>query len=658
MQYHNNTLCLDYNEIVPVIMNRDNFHYHKREGKITVYGYGGIGRLVLIEYETLPPKYRAIVKETYGNPYEYVAKQPILSLIDWDYQAQKFYQDYVLPNGAKLPATDTDVNGKPIINYVHRYTAAATWLNMIQRLMNDKRALKRELNISMAEFWKLCTEMINLKAVHLPTNERRLKDKLSNYRAKGYDSLIEAHKFGNSYRAKVNDEVSEAVLKEMIKLRNKHDDTVIAEAYNQWATENNYPTISAETVGYRRRQWANELMLSREGIATTYNKLSKRIHRDRPSAPLLLINSDDNNLDAYFINGKNKWYRPVLYVVMDAYNNYILGYAMGDTVTKELIYEAYRNAYAHVRELTGGEYLWRQIQTDHWGISGKNTTELEQFYTSMAKFTPAALKNAPAKYIEASFGVVWHQKMKQVFPNNYSGHNVTSVEKLNPDTLTTANYPDVSEAPAMVERLIWELRNTKRKDCEMTRQEEWVSAFHQSQESKHKAITVEQRLMLFGKQTALPNSITAAGVVFQLNNVKRTYELSQKDIYEHNGKKVRITYDPYDMHNILVDDGKGYRKVLPLFQNTKAALADQEAGDRDRLNTLLAEKSTLMDMMNEPLEQRKAIIERYKIDAESRLQAGVLVKAINHADTKLVTALQGGASDDDIENSMSIYDLM
>lgn len=659
MQYHNNNrLCLTYEEFVPSIMTESNYKYHKANKKISVHGYGGVGRVVLIEFESLPDKYRKAVKEAYGNPYEYIAKEPILKLIDWDYKAETFYQDYILPNGGKLPSVDKDSKGKPVINYVKRYTHAANWLNMLSRLTDDKKALKRELNISMAAFWQTATELINLKNVNLPTNQKRLKQKLSEYRANGYEILIEKHKFGNNYRAKINDELSEAVLKTLLEQRNKHDDTVIADDYNKWAKENGYQPISNETVGYRRRQWAAELMLSREGVAKTYNKLSKQIHRDRASAPLLLINSDDNNLDVYFIKGKNKYYRPVLYVVIDAFNDYILGYAIGDVVTKELIYEAYRNAFAHVMELTGGQYMWHQIQTDHWGISGKNTTELEQFYNRMGTFTPAGHKNARTKYVEASFGTIWHQELKKVFKKNYSGHNITSNEKLNPDTLVTSNFPDVNEAPSMIATLIDNLRNTRRKGCDLSRKEEWINAFINSEKSKKKLITSETRLGLFGKQTKLPISVSSAGIVFELNRVKRTYELSQKAIFDNIGKKVNVTYDPYNFDEILVTDGNTYREVISLFENTKAALADQVEGDRDRLNILMAEKATLMDMINEPLAARKAALERAKIDAESRINAGVLIKEISHNDTKLVGAMDAGASDTDLENSITdIYDL-
>lgn len=666
MQYQNNKLCLEYDELVPAILSEPNYKYHKAQGNITVYGIGGNGRIVLIEFETLPTKYKHLIRKKYGDPYVYISKQPILNSLEWDWEAQKFYQGYVLPNGSKLPSSDKDSNGKDQINYVHRYTTAATWLNMLIRLTSDKRALKRELNISIADFWETATEMIKIKNVNIPATPTRLKQKIKIYKeGGGYESIVEKHKFGNTSAAKVVGDLATAYLKELLSLRNKHDDTVIAEEYNRFAVEQNLETITPETVGYRRRQWANELFLEREGMGKTYNKLSKRIHRERASGPLLLVNSDDNNFDAYFINGNNKWYRPALYVVLDAYNDYILGYAIGDTVTKELIYEAYRNAMNHVRELTGGSYLPLQIQTDHWGISGKNTTDLEKYYNSIATFTPAGLKNAQTKYIEAAFGVTWHQMLKKLFKHNYSGHNITSKEKLNTDLLRTSNFPDVKDMPKMISMFIEAMRRTKRKNEKINRQEEWLLAFETSEKSKKKAIDSETRLRLFGKvhspnNRLYANTITAAGLTPTINGTSYVYEMSQADIYQHNGKLVQITYDPYDPSEILATDGKGFRQVLTQFNKTKAAIADYQDGDRARINNLLDEKKTLIPLIQGAIEGRKELLDRHKIDAESRLQANVMDKAIAYQDTKLIHAINNGASDDQIsdDDNTDIYSLM
>lgn len=638
MEYLNDTtLCLEYDEFVPAIINRNNFYHHKNQGNIIVHGRGGNGNKVLIEFESLPLKYKIAVRRHYGDPYQYASKQPILNSLVNDEKAFEFYNSYMLPNGDKLPNTDRDLRGKTQINYVHRYTENANWLNMLGRLTDDKRALKRELNISIAQFWDTATDMIKIKKVALPRNARRLKDKLKSYQEEGYESLIETHKFGNDFSKKISDDEAESLLQEMLAQRNKHDDTIIADAYNTWAKETGRKTITPGAVGYWRKKWRNKLEFEREGLARAGNRLSKRIKRNRPSAPLLLINSDDNVLDAFFTTEDNNWYRPVLYVVIDTFNDYILGYAWGDSVTKDLIKEAYRNAHRHVMQLTGEAYCWQQLQTDRWGISGKNTTDLEQFYNSMGTFTPAALQNAPSKYIERAFGVTWHQTLKRIFTTNYSGYNINAKTKINRDNLTPNNFPDISENAQIIDAFIWAMRMTKRSGTDLSRHEEWVQAFQTSEKAKSKLLSPEMRLQVFGKVHEYTNQITAEGLTPTLLGKRREYELSQQQLLAHVGKRVQVIYDEHDLSKVLVTDGKGLRFLAYEYGKVPAALADYEPGDAERIRQLQNEKKTLLPTIQGFINTRKDVLERARIDAESRLQAGVLVKEIAHEDQRLLT---------------------
>ncbi len=645
MEYIDNKLCLEYSELVPVIINRDNFHHHKRNGNFKVLnGRSCLGKSIMIDYESIKPKkHKDAVKNYYGDPYIYISRQPILRSLDYDYKAEAFYQNYILPNADKLPNSNYTINDKPQINYVERYTVAATWLNMLIRLTSDKAALKRELNISMGKFWETACGMIKSKKVDLPATYKRLKLKIKDYQLNNYASLIDTHKFGNSYSKKVIGEVAEAFLKEMLSLRNKHSDHTIALEYGKWAITQNLKPITPEAVSYRRKKWHNELLLEREGLTKTYTKLSKQARRKRPSAPLLFVNSDDNVLDIYFKAPGNDWFRPVVYVVIDTFNDYVLGYAMGASVTKELVKEAYRNANRHVMELTGSSYMWQQLQTDRWGISGKNTTEIEHFYNSMATFTPAGLKNSQAKYIERSFGTIWHTALKKLFPRNYSGHNLTAKQKLNPDTQKPAYFPHIDDAPVMVAQFIEALRHSKRTDCELTRQQEWLQAFEASDKSKKRLLSTEQRLQIFGKRHSHLNRIESKGLTPTLLGQPRIYELSQAMIFENIDKKVQVIYDEHDLSTILITDDKGLRFLAHNYKLLPSAIADYEDGDYERIQLLLKEKKTLQPKIQALIDGRKNILERAKIDAESRLKAGVLVKELNHKDQMLITAVQNGA---------------
>lgn len=556
------------------------------------------------------------------------------------------------PTGDKLPDSAADLTGKKQINYVHRYAEAASWLNMLIRLTNDKQALKRELNISIMSFWDMAAEVMKIKGVRLPYNPKRLKAKIKEYQVGGYASIIELHKWGNDFSKKLS-EAGEALLKGMLSHRNKHDDTVIAAQYNIWAKDAAMETITPGAVGYWRKKWENYLILARDGAGKTYNKLSKRILQQRPSAPLLLVNSDDNVMDCYFRkqvekNGKRNWVwtRPTLYVVRDAYNDYILGYAatMGE-VSLALIKEAYRNAQRHVMEITGDAYLWQEIKTDRWGVSGKNTTPLEQFYNSMSLYKPAAARNAQAKIIERAFGIGWHQEMKKEFPDSYAGYNISAKEKLNPN-LKVSGFPHIDEAAQLIDRFIWRMRLTKRKGSDKTRHEEWIEAFNNSDKAKAKLLTAESRLQIFGKTHEYTNEITAEGIAPTLCGQKIRYELSQEQIFQHIGKKVQVTYDEHDLSMVLITDGKGLRITVSQFGAVPMAQADYQEGDKQRHLQLIAEKKTLAPRL---LEWSADFQKKLPVHLEGLMQAGVMDKAINHRAEKMLSAVANGATAEDVE---------
>jgi len=337
-------------------------------------------------------------------------------------------------------------------------------------------------------------------------------------------------------------------------------------------------------------------------------------------------------------------------VVIDTFNDYILGYAFGDTITVELVKEAYRNANRHIMELTGGSYKWQQLQTDRWAISGKNTTPLEQFYNDTTNhFTPAQLKNSQSKYIERSFGTVWHQTLKKMFPHNYSGHNLTAKQKLNPDTLKAKNFPVLDNASEQIHLFIEAMRRTSRKDCELNRQQEWLEAFKGSEKSQKYLLSEEQRLQIFGKQNVKrdglalqTNKITSKGIEVSILGNKHVYELSQMQIAKHIGTSVNVVYDEANLNHVLITDGEQLRFVAYKYKKSPAALADYEEGDAELLRLRLNEKKILAPYIQGFIQERDAVLGRAEIDAESRLQAGVLVKEVTHKDQQLITATQNG----------------
>lgn len=558
-----------------------------------------------------------------GDPEKYVMLEPLRKQVTKDFKAEEYFLSYKFEGEKTLP-----------VEHVAKYTKAASWLNMLVKLNADKKFIKKQLNLSIESFFTNVCEIIKADNIDLPATYQRLRNQMADYQQKGYECLID-WRFGNKLAAKVNDELSTSMLLELIANSNQHDNEIIVRAYNPWAIENGYKPITAGAVGVIHRNNAYQLDGFRKGGASWYDNYGKIIHRKRPSAPLLLVGSDDNDLDLYFTeeklnakghNATNYYYRYKLIVVMDAYNDYILGYAYGENVTADLVRAAYLDAVYHIKELTSGWYLPHQIQTDRWG---KGT--LDSFYSAIATYTPATAKLARAKYIESAFGTRWHQSLR-LYPN-YAGTNITSQTRLNADALEAnkKNFPTCNQAHAQITDHITRMRNLVNDKTGKTRQQEWQQLFAASELSSEKQISDKRMLMLFGTPHTHQNTITNGGLEVTLQGQTHIYDIPDELYLQNVGKKVQVIFDQFDKSRVLVTDNKNLHFVAREYDKMSSAIADYAVGERARLNHLWQQKKDHVSAIAGNRNQRREVLERHHMDPESLLQAGVMVKEIKQA---------------------------
>ena len=202
---HTHILCLEYGDFVQdgICNTEANYDQLKFRGKIKVHGRGGNGSEVLIEYETLPDKYKMLVRAKYGDVYEYQSKMPILKMVAHNEKARQFFATHTLPNGLHLG-----------MEYQHRYQRQAEWLDMMLRVLEDKRALKDVLKINIDTFWKQVRDLHQLdKPVNpeLPVTYDALRRKLNNYKEQGCHSLV-SNKFGNQNTRKVTPKIENLII--------------------------------------------------------------------------------------------------------------------------------------------------------------------------------------------------------------------------------------------------------------------------------------------------------------------------------------------------------------------------------------------------------------------------------------------------------------
>lgn len=622
MKLIDSLLYLEFDEAVQAGISTESYLRKAKSvgsGSFTFINDPDDKRKVLLQFETLKPEHKALIEKRYGNPYDRLAKEPIKRMVTKDTKAEEFYLSYRYSENKMLP-----------IEAVQKYTQAASWLNMLLKAKASKKEIKKLLNLSVADFFLKVNEIIREDNIELPTSYRRLTERMADYEEHKYISLISKH-FGNQRAKKVSTELAESVLLELLSLP-YHDDVVLCRLYNEWAINNEHEAISPATVGLWRRNNSHLIDGTRKGTKVWYNKHGKQVMRKRPSAPLLLIGSDDNDLDLYFqedtVNKKghvsiNYFHRYKLIVVMDAFNDYVLGYAQADTVTAELVKLAFVDAMHHIRQLTGAWYLPNQLQTDRWG----NGT-LNEFYQRIAIYTPATAKVARAKYIERAFNDNWHKLLK--FYPNYAGHNITAKSKINEDhlALMKKEFPAKDHAPNQIEHFINGLRNVVNEETGLTKQQEWLQAFKSNPKSQERMIPDMQFLHLFGHVHEYANTITNKGITPTLNGVERVYEIPEAFYLETVGKKVQIVYDPLDFSRVLVTDGSRLRFIAHSYELLPSAIADYKEGDRARLNAKLDEKRKHVELIAQKKANRQQVLDANRINVEGLLQAGVMTKEL------------------------------
>jgi hypothetical protein len=619
-------------------------------------------------FETLSKSYQEKIIKRFGNPYDYIAREPILRMLQPDDNAYQFFLSYRYNGDKILP-----------INRVKQYTRAACWLNLLKQIEDSRHKLIKEMGIKVPDFFTHVEALMesekengasdtyngdNQLMQRFPTSARKLihgKDcKLTQYKEHGYVCLIDKM-YGNQLAAKVTDEVAESNLLELIADPRGYDDVMIAYMYNIWATNNNYSIITPATVGVWRRKSAFLVTMSREGNSAFNERFIRQVKGLKVTTPMRLIEHDDNNLDFLFTDENDYAYnRYVSIVVADSFNGLVLGKSytrqtkdMKDTM-QQMIRHAYLDAMYYIRSKTGSWYLPFEIKSDHYAIKS-----LTPFYNSVGKFVPPAHANKHRGYIEQLFGSpMWKRAQQLVSQGNWNGNNVTAK---NPGVnkewldLNTKNRPMVgTQAEMQIEKFFHLLRHLpdfKREQMEApSREQQWLQAFSEMKPEDKRPISDEQFLLTFGitHNPRNPIKITNRGIEPQIDNKRLSYDLPEPWMYnKYNGAKVNVVIDPFDMSRVLITNNDDIRFIATTAQYSPRALQDTYTSSRTYLNAVLAEKKDQVKEVAASTDRRKGMVDDTYFNAEAMIQGGVMIKEIkNEAEQRYLEGTTGYPVDD------------
>lgn len=318
-----------------------------------------------------------------GDPRKLVHRAMLEDYIKPDHEAAAYFANYLLPDGRKL-----DMKAQK------KYLSEACLLNAIKAYITETRTRRKAIGMRKGEIYTMAANLLaqidtNKYPHDLPTNPRRLKDRLKKYIDNGYESLIHGN-WCNKNSRKVN-ELVEKLLISIYCMDNLpfgewvHDyylqflsgalqvvDAETGELFNrnEFRDKNgDYIVLSASTIWNVLNKPDNQALVDRLRnnridhitLKTPHN------HRKSPQYSLSKISMDDRTLPRKTTDGK--WVN--LYYAFDVASGCVLGVSISTdkpnhAMVRDCMADMYRFIVRHnlkwPAELECENHLMRDIE--------------------------------------------------------------------------------------------------------------------------------------------------------------------------------------------------------------------------------------------------------------------------------------------------------
>lgn len=541
---------------------------------------GGLGRRVQIEYSSLPERFRRRFEAKYGDPEELLRQDKPALVINAE--ARRFFAGiepgtFRLPNGETLPD-----------DKVEEYTLNASVLDVLHAEVEKQRLGRNRLKQSTRIIWEnilASAERLRADFHHtLPNNEARLKDKVRTYEREGFICLV-SKKFCNANKTKITPEGGRL----LIALRRSRVPVYtlrqIFDEYNRRAERKGWKTLESmnSVTSYLERP-----DVAPKWWAAVYGELSARQKFDRKQQTILpgvrdaLWYGDGTKLNLYY-KGRDKdgclvKKTVMVYEVIDAYSEMLLGYSIGETENAELQRRAFRMAIE-----TAGHKPF-EIVTDNQG--GQKTTDSLSFMSRICHITRKTAPHTPqAKSIESVFGRFQREVLHADW--RFTGQNITATSRdsrpnsefigANVDNLYT--FEEMCAAYADYRQRWNDLRHPESK---MSRREMYL----RSQNPEAPALSRYDYMEMFWSVTERPSEFTSSGITIQVAGQRYSYEVLDAEGHpdmefrrSNTTRKFFVRYDPDDMTRVWLCTKPavgGLRMVVPAVPYAVVHRAIQE----------------------------------------------------------------------------------
>ncbi len=535
-----------------------------------------LGYDALIEFNSLCQEWRDRITVKFGAPVAQIKESWFAKHYEADKKAFDFYvaHRYGDKNDKKLT-----------LDLVEKYTYNASVLNTVIKVKANRKAYAKALGGVKINIWESLSKDVNAfrEVPHdLPTKPDTLRHKVTRYQKENYAALISGKlKLKNARKVKEKEQL--ALIRELINKHQNFDNEAIAGFYNIVASRMSWDQITAGTIANIKSDNKLETYAGRHGRKGLKNNLLMQHRRKTSSSPMkywtldgwkveLLyqkktLNNDGHHITTYF-------HYLSMVVVLDPFNKYPIGYAIGERETPKLIKTAIQNAISHTKDLFGAYLKPHELQSDNYQIK-----HMRPYYEKASpNFNPAGVGNSSSKVIEPWFNY-FNQTRCKIY-DNWSGFNVDSGSKNQPNdevmNKLKKNFPDKEGLVKQIHMLMHQERQEKGF--------EYVSAFRNTEDEFRHVISQENFLLTLGFQSEL-NRLRGPGLRVSINQEYRWFDSYDINFRKHSDEKWKVHYLEENLNEALaVSEDGSYRFSLVEKYVEGMALADRtEQDDIQRL---------------------------------------------------------------------------
>ncbi len=612
MEYFNKILCVTFAELTggpEAVIKAATLRQNMKRGNIvSVHRGGGEGGQALYAWSTIPQKYKDRYVERYGDPEQRMKEAMRQERVKLDGAAREWYRRYRYEkNGDEVPLAE---------ELIEEYTINASVLGELQRMLAKRNSICQSLNSGMAGAWEvICQSSEAMRGEYhhtLPQNETRLKAKLKAFKADGYRSLVSG-KVGNRNTIKITQEFGLLLIALKRSRVPVYTDAQIFEEGNRRAVENGWKPLKSLS-GMRR--WLYSAAIEPLWYDAVHGEEAARLKFGRKQKTKLptrrdsLWYGDGTRLNLYYRDDAGKVRTTLVYEVVDAMSEVMLGYWISDSEDYEAQYHAFRMAiqtsghkpYEIVHDNQGGHKKLNKVQANSKG---------KGFLDKICHIHRATMPyNGSSKTIEAIFGRFQQQVLHRY--DNFTGQNITAKKTGSRPNLESMeankeNLPTLGELKAVYA----EARKTWNSMPHPVYGKSRLEVYESSVNEEAPVVTAADMVDMFWVMHDKPATFTNQGITIEVKKQKHTWEVFKNGEPDlewrklHTWEKFYVQYDPNDMttvnlYSIDLAGGLRFSAVARPYWEIHRAMQDQsaeekvqihkaiEAGKADRIERVVA----------------------------------------------------------------------